>query len=74
MNFLIIFFSNRIFFVHIYTLKSLLTRIPQTIDSSRKVGTMLKSMADKTKLIPRDPRSIVLDSAPVCRFRWKAKI
>ena len=37
------------------------------------VGAMLNTSADSTKLIPREPRSIVLDSAPVCRFKWKAE-
>ena len=35
------------------------------------VGTTLNTRADNTKLIPRDPRSIVLDRAPVCLFKWK---
>lgn len=37
------------------------------------VGAMLNTRADNTKLIPREPRSIVLDRAPVCRFKWKAE-
>ena len=33
---------------------------------------MLKIIAESTKLIPRDPLSIVLDKPPVCRFKWKS--
>ena len=49
--------------------RGFVTRIPQTSDSSKKVGTTLKTRADSTKLMPRDPRSIVLDRAPVCLLR-----
>ena len=45
----------------------------QTSPSSTAVGNRLKTRALSTKLIPREPRSIVLDSAPVCLVRWKAE-
>ena len=51
-----------------------LTRMPQTRESSSRVGTMLNTRAERTKLMPRDPRSIVLLSAPVCRSRWNPAV
>ena len=54
-------------------LRGFFTSIPQTSDISRRVGTTLNTRADNTKLIPRDPRSMVLDRAPVCLLRWKAE-
>lgn len=37
------------------------------------MGTILKTIADNTKFIPLEPRSIVLDKAPVCLLKWNAK-
>jgi len=37
----------------------MLTKTAETSPSSRRVGTMLNTIAVRTKLIPRDPRSIV---------------
>lgn len=39
-------------------------RIVETKASSKIVGTTLNTIAVRTKLIPRDPRSIVFDKAP----------
>lgn len=36
------------------------TKIALTMDTSKMVGTILKSKADSKKLIPRLPRSITL--------------
>ena len=36
-----------------------------TSESSKMVGMMLKTMALRTVAMPRDPRSIVFDKAPV---------
>lgn len=40
---------------------------------SKTVGPRLKTRALRTKEMPRVPRSMALDRAPVCRFRWKAR-
>ncbi len=49
----------------------LTARMPQTRESSKKVGMILKIKALRTEAMPREPLSIVLDSAPVWRFKWK---
>ena len=40
---------------------------------SKTVGPKLKTRALRTKEMPRVPRSMALDSAPVCRLRWKPR-
>lgn len=45
----------------------------ETSANSKIVGTTLKIIADNTKLIPLEPRSIVFDKAPVCLPKWNAK-
>lgn len=39
-------------------------KIDETNANSNIVGTILNTIAERTKLIPLDPLSIVLDSAP----------
>lgn len=50
-----------------------LTRIVLTSATSTIVGTTLKTKAVRTKLIPRVPRSIAFERAPVWRWRWNPK-
>lgn len=45
----------------------------QTRPTSKTVGPRLKTSALRTKEMPRVPRSIALDSAPVCRLRWNPR-
>lgn len=40
---------------------------------SKMVGPRLKTSALRTKEMPRVPRSMALDSAPVWRLRWKPR-
>lgn len=42
----------------------LIPKIDDTKANSNIVGTILKTIADSTKFIPRDPLSIVFDKAP----------
>lgn len=50
-----------------------LTKMLLTSIISKSVGPRLKTRALSTKLIPRVPRSMALDSAPVCLLRWKPR-
>jgi len=43
----------------------------ETMETSRIVGTTLKTMDESRKLIPRVPRSMARDIPPVCLDRWK---
>lgn len=44
-----------------------------TRPTSKTVGPRLKTRALRTKEMPRVPRSIALESAPVCRLRWNPR-
>ena len=46
---------------------------PATRDTSRAVGTTLKTMEVRMKLMPRVPRSMMRFRAPVCLDRWKPR-
>lgn len=48
----------------------LYARMPETSTTSSAVGTTLKIMLERMKLMPRVPRSMALLSAPVWRPRW----
>jgi len=50
-----------------------LTKIALTRPISNTVGPRLKTRALRTKEMPRVPRSIALDNAPVWRLRWKPR-
>lgn len=50
-----------------------LTKMALTRPTSKTVGPRLKTSALRTKEMPRVPRSIALDSAPVCRLRWNPR-
>ena len=47
--------------------------MPQTRPSSSRVGATLNTIAERTKLMPLLPLSMVLERAPVCRFRWNVR-
>ena len=48
----------------------LYARMPETSSTSRPVGTTLKIIEERMKLIPRVPRSIARERPPVWRFMW----
>lgn len=50
-----------------------LTKMALTRPISKIVGPRLKTSALRTNEMPRVPRSIALDSAPVWRLRWKPR-
>lgn len=50
-----------------------LTKIALTRPISKTVGPRLKTSALSTNEMPRVPRSMALDSAPVWRLRWKPR-
>lgn len=50
-----------------------LTKMPLTRPISKIVGPRLKTIALRTNEMPRVPRSMALDSAPVWRLRWKLR-
>lgn len=50
-----------------------LTKIALTRPISKTVGPRLKTRALRTNEMPRVPRSIALDSAPVWRLRWNPR-
>lgn len=50
-----------------------LTKMALTRPTSKTVGPRLKTSALRTKEMPRVPRSIALDSAPVWRLRWNPR-
>lgn len=50
-----------------------LTKMALTRPISKAVGPRLKTSALRTNEMPRVPRSMALDSAPVWRLRWKLR-
>lgn len=62
-----------LYFAWLWKLACELDNIPATKVTSNVVGTTLKTMLLRIKLMPLVPLSITLFSAPVCLERWNLK-